>query len=375
MRRQNLKAVDAARFDVPWWYRVELPENAATGKAFLTFQGLNYRANIWCAGKKLASADVTQGAYNYFDVDVTSALAAGDGTTLAIQVFRSYDWGLSCRHNSGQPGNDNNCRGRNKTQSQDLGITWVDWAPTPADANMGLWRDVVLTQIPTSVAPVTVRYPGVATKLTVLEGAPDRASAVVSITAEVTNWGSVTAKGSVHMSLRKGGAREPSIEGDAQIELPPGNTTQVILNLTLPGLTPADDLWWPWQMGKPNRHNLTMYFVSERAAGVDSVSEYGPATATLVGLRSASNDIDANGNALFRINGKPILVRGGGYAPDLLQRMSHENTRRQLRMTKDLGLNAIRLEGKLQDDDLFEQADEMGILMLPCVSPPSIVYV
>ena len=55
--------------------------------------------------------------------------------------------------------------------------------------------------------------------------------------------------------------------------------------------------------------------------------------------------------------------------------MSHENTRRQLRMTKDLGLNAIRLEGKLQDDDLFEQADEMGILMLPCVSPPSIVYV
>ena len=38
-----------------------------------------------------------------------------------------------------------------------------------------------------------------------------------------------------------------------------------------------------------------------------------------MGLRTASNDIDANGNALFKVNGKKILVRGGGYAPDLLQ--------------------------------------------------------
>ena len=48
--------------------------------------------------------------------------------------------------------------------------------------------------------------------------------------------------------------------------------------------------------------------------------------------------------------------------------MSPEANRRQLRMTKDLGLNAIRLEGKLQDDDLFAAADELGILVLPCAS-------
>eukprot|EP01045_Picozoa_sp_COSAG04_P011522 COSAG04_NODE_743_length_10649_cov_26.557820_7_plen_125_part_00 len=112
-----------------------------------------------------------------------------------------------------------------------------------------------------------------------------------------------------------------------------------------------------------------MWFAGPQRPAVDPVFESGPTTTTTVGLRTASNDIDANGNALFKVNGKKILVRGGGYAPDLLQRMSPEENRRQLRMTKDLGLNAIRLEGKLQDDDLFAAADELGILVLPCASP------
>ena len=61
-----------------------------------------------------------------------------------------------------------------------------------------------------------------------------------------------------------------------------------------------------------------------------------------------SNDIDENNNARFVVNGKQILIRGGGWAPDLLQRMSTQRHARMLRLSKDLGMNAIRLEGKLQ---------------------------
>ena len=49
----------------------------------------------------------------------------------------------------------------------------------------------------------------------------------------------------------------------------------------------------------------------------------------------------------------------------MFQRYSTERTRAQLAITKDIGLNAIRLEGKLQHDELFQQASELGILMLP----------
>jgi exo-1,4-beta-D-glucosaminidase len=354
---QNLKAVGTARFDVPWWYRVELPAEAADnaqagGKAVLTFQGLNYRANIWVNGRLLANASVVRGAYNYFDVDASEALAAGGGTFLAVQVFRSYDWGVDCRGNLGPPNLQVSCRGKNKVQSQDLGITWVDWAPAPHDANMGLWRDIVLTTTQAhSEPPVTLRYPGVHTTLSA-----GNTAASITVTAEAANWGSAPLSGSVHMALGSLGKADV-----VHVHLPPGVATQVVVNISLSGLSPKTDLWWPWQMGAQNRHELSMSFsAASTAEGAAAQPALVSSLATLVGLRSASNSLDANNNAVFRVNGQRLLVRGGGYAPDLLQRMSQQRTRREMAITRDLGLNAIRLEGKLQDDDLFEQCDEMG---------------
>src|SRR5213082_2993953 len=43
----------------------------------------------------------------------------------------------------------------------DLGITWVDWNPTPPDKNMGIWKEVFLT----TSGPVAVRSPFVSSKL------------------------------------------------------------------------------------------------------------------------------------------------------------------------------------------------------------------
>lgn len=60
--------------------------------------------------------------------------------------------------------------------------------------------------------------------------------------------------------------------------------------------------------------------------------------------------------------GRRILVRGGGWAPDLLQRMTTKRHSRELRMAMDIGLNAIRLEGKLQDEDLFEQVGVVFVM-------------
>ena len=341
---QNLKAVETARFDVPWWYRIELPAEAADnaqagGKAVLTFQGLNYRANIWVNGRLLANATSTQGAYNYFDVDASEALAAGGGTFLAVQVFRSFDWGIDCHESHLAENLQVSCRGKNKSQSQDLGITWVDWAPAPHDANMGLWRDVVLTTTQAhSEPPVTLRYPGVHTSFSA-----GNTGASVTITAEAVNWGNTFLSGSVHMALGSLGT------ADVLVHLPAGGVvTQFVVNMSLSGLNPETDLWWPWQMGTQNRHELSMSFgvAAEAGAHLTLVSR---TVMALVGLRSASNALDANNNVVFRINGQRLLIRGGGYAPDLLQRMNKQRTRREMAITKDLGLNAIRLEGILSD--------------------------
>jgi exo-1,4-beta-D-glucosaminidase len=68
---------------------------------------------------------------------------------------------------------------------------------------------------------------------------------------------------------------------------------------------------------------------------------------------------------IFQINGKNILIRGAGYSFDMLLRSSPERQEAELRYVRDMNLNTIRFEGKLEDDHFFDLMDEMGILAMP----------
>ena len=66
------------------------------------------------------------------------------------------------------------------------------------------------------------------------------------------------------------------------------------------------------------------------------------------------------------MNGKPILIRGGGWASDMLLRpASTERLEAEMRYVREMGLNTIRLEGKLESDEFYDLADEHGILVMP----------
>ena len=66
---------------------------------------------------------------------------------------------------------------------------------------------------------------------------------------------------------------------------------------------------------------------------------------------------------MFRVNGKPILIRGAGWSQDMLLRTDEQRLRDQINMVRDMHLNTIRLEGKLETEDFFRLADEQGILV------------
>ena len=68
--------------------------------------------------------------------------------------------------------------------------------------------------------------------------------------------------------------------------------------------------------------------------------------------------------ALFSINGKNVLIRGGGWSPDMMLRENSQRVRDEFRYVQDMGLNTIRLEGKLETKEFFDLADERGILLL-----------
>ena len=95
---------------------IPTPAGFSGQKLWLHFNGINYKANIWLNGRRLADANDVAGAYRIYELDATPFIEQDRMNVLAVEVFA--------------PG------------SKDLGINFVDWNPTPPDKDMSLWRDV-----------------------------------------------------------------------------------------------------------------------------------------------------------------------------------------------------------------------------------------
>jgi exo-1,4-beta-D-glucosaminidase len=70
-----------------------------------------------------------------------------------------------------------------------------------------------------------------------------------------------------------------------------------------------------------------------------------------------------SGVRAFKINNAPLVVRGGGFDPDLFLRYSAADTAKQIALMRALGVNSIRLEGHLMPEDFYQQMDAAGILV------------
>ena len=84
-----------------------------------------------------------------------------------------------------------------------------------------------------------------------------------------------------------------------------------------------------------------------------------------VGTRMAPGHSTQTAPKQFQeLAGKPILIRGAGWSQDMLLRTDSQRLQDQIRMVRDMHLNTIRLEGKLETDDFFRLTDREGILVM-----------
>jgi exo-1,4-beta-D-glucosaminidase len=313
----NIPMPPDSPFAVSWWYRKTFSLPAADkGKTiWLNFRGINYRANIWLNGKQIAKSDDVAGAWRTYEFNVTDAAKVGGENVLAVQVYAPTD--------------------------TDLAITFVDWNPAPPDKNMGLWRKVYVA----TSGPVAVRYP------TVISHVDAAQNAQLMVTAQLKNGTQQPVKGTLKGTIE-------TVAFSQEIELAPGETKDVVFdpsNFSQLSFT-KPRLWWPVQMGSPDLYPLTMQFevngkVSDR-------------TDTHFGIREVSSELNQDQRRVFSINGKKILIRGGGWSPDMMMRENPQRLRDEFRYVRDMGLNTIRLEGKLENEDFFDLADREGILVM-----------
>jgi len=82
-------------------------------------------------------------------------------------------------------------------------------------------------------------------------------------------------------------------------------------------------------------------------------------------VRQVSDYLTPEGYRGYRINGIPVLIRGGGWTDDIFLRQSPQRVRAQVAYAAHMGLNTIRLESFWgEDEELYKACDEAGILLM-----------
>jgi exo-1,4-beta-D-glucosaminidase len=348
----NMLTVPQDLYKQDWWYRTTF--KAPAGECYtLEFPGINYRAEIWLNGERVADSKEVAGMYAAHEFNVTQWVKRGSRNVLAVKVTPEqliedvngveladswYDWinwkymGYKGRH----PG---------------AGVSYVP------DRNSGVWKPVYLRV----TGSVSVNHALVNSQLSLAES-----TARLTVLANLRNLSPKPASGTLKGTISRPG--KPAIHfeqpvtnlsagEDREVEITPDQFRELVVT--------HPDLWWPYTMGNPALYDLELEFVQNKQVSDSAHIRFGIRSIT----QHRDNDeqfpdIGKGGNFYLQVNGRDFLVRGGDYTPDLLYRYDPEREADILRYAKDLGINFLRWESKISSEHIVELADEEGIPLM-----------
>jgi exo-1,4-beta-D-glucosaminidase len=315
----NLSKIAKNTFEQPWWYRNEfvINENIEGNNYQIIFEGINYKADLWVNGKKIASKDEFEGAFGIFNFNITSVVAKGTNV-IAVKIYPPV--------------------------KGDLTLGFVDWNPESPDQNMGIWRNVKLK----TTASVSMDDVFVQSKLNL----ETLAEADLIVSARLSNISTKPIHGSVQGEIEgRRFSKEISLDANSQKDIVFTINDDDELKIKNPRI------WWPNNLGKPNLYNLKMKILIGKDVSDQQSIRFG--------IRDVQDYFTEKGYRGFKINGKKIMIKGAGWVDDLLLNDSDEKVVSQVEYAKHMNLNTIRLEGFWgKNETLYDAADENGILIM-----------
>lgn len=311
---KNLEKVSKADFQDPWWFRTTFDlENFSPSRevARLLLDGINYRANIWLNGSRVASKDSVYGAFNQFDLNISGVVKAR-GNILAVEIF--------------------------PPKPRDFYMGFVDWAPTPPDNYMGIFREVRIKRTGKLSLDAVFVAPDV--DIATLK------TASLAVTAEVTNYSDEVKQIEVRGKIE-------NITFASSFPVNPGEKKPVRFDLKVAN----PRLWWPNGLGKAEMYDLKM----ELKDGFQTSDQ----KSTRFGIRKIETYLTKDTVRGYKVNGREVLIKSGGWVDDLFLRYMPEKDAAQIRMVKEMNMNSVRFEGIWGNNHhVFDLCDENGILMM-----------
>jgi hypothetical protein len=229
-----------------YWYRVafEIPPQARKRTLTLTFQGINYAAEVWLNGQRLGTVT---GAFLRGRFDITKLVASSGPNALAVRVSPPPHPGIPQEQSiKGGPGENG---GVQVIDGPTFSATegW-DWIPGIRDRNTGIWQDVTLT----ANGPVEI---GDLQVVTTLPNA-NRSEADIEIEVPLRNAHTSAVKGDVSATF-------DNVKITKQVNAAPGESIIRLRPEEFSALKVQNPkLWWPNGYGEPALHTLTVTFKS-----------------------------------------------------------------------------------------------------------------
>ena len=298
------------------WYRTEfeIDDKSTNSRWWIKFHGINFRAEIWINGKRIASETGCSGPYRQYDIDVTKWVRRYNKNILALKVTAQ-------RHD-------------------ELGLTFVDWLVTPPDDSAGLWQRVELC----STGKVSIKELYVHPILS-----DDLKSADVNFSCKLVNNSEEKFTGKLKIMLDEG----QFVECNVNIE----KFDEQIIDVKNTLFDENFSLWYPHDMGSQNLYTLFVCLQDENENEIDTSN-------VKYAYRKIESKINKFGAREFWVNKQKILIRGAAYVPDILLRQNPQKENIETDYVKLMNFNTVRLEGFLASDNFFDLCDRKGILVL-----------
>ena len=399
----NNMAIPEALNQQDYWYRSHFtaPAGLAGKQLTLTFNGINYDAEVWLNGTRLGHI---RGAFIRGIFDVSSTLKPGSENVLAVRISPPPHPGIpheqSIAAGPGQNGGNLAIDGPTFIATEG----W-DWIPGIRDRNTGIWQDVELS----AGGELRIIDPQIVTTLPL----PRTDSADLVIHIPVENRGSQPASATIEAAVA-------GIHVSKSETLAPGVSEVVLAPSEFPQLRLAHpNLWWPNGYGRQDlytarltvsagggrsdsksvrfgireiTYELSLFdhegrlrrvevdpaagsarherLVDVRHEAIKQTANGWAASLTVAGESSpAVRDIDTTSLTPYlaiRVNGVRIAARGGSWGmDDSRKRVGRERLEPYFRLHRNAHLNIIRnWLGQDTEEVFYELADEYGLLIL-----------
>ncbi|MGE3688273.1 MAG: glycoside hydrolase family 2 protein [Acidimicrobiia bacterium] len=295
--------------DGPLIYRTHFELDPAPGtRHWVTFDGVFYQADVWMDGAYLGDPE---GYFFPHSYDISLLAGLGREHVLAVEV--------SCA-----PQRDKRAKRNLTGVFQHSDSLDPEWNPG------GIWRPVRIE----TTGPVRIET------MRVLARDVNEARAHVVVRATLASDVARRVRVRTLVDGQLVASQERSLARGA-------NAVEWNVDVENPRI------WWPWSLGEQPLTDVTVEVVVPGAGPSDSRR-----------VRTGLREIALN-DWIMSVNGERLFLKGANIGPTrrALAEATPDDLRRDVALARDAGLDLLRVQAHVSRPELYEAADELGMLI------------